>query len=234
MNHEVLTSSFKRTNNFTSKKIILLSAIAFISLKPITVSAQKIEDVLQQTYTAFDTTWVYSQKLQATNKFKLIATKWPDNWAANFYAAWSLSVLSFTEPDNDKKDPMLDEAEKYYAKIAYMDSTNDEVNVLGALIAQARLSVNPMMRHAKYGEIAGKYYDKALSLNPNNPRVFYLKGNSLFYTPAAFGGGVDKAQVLYEKAETLFANDSKDIMKPHWGKLANEYMLKQCKDKAGK
>ncbi len=216
------------------KKIILLSAIALISLKPAKVSAQKMEDVLQQTYTAFDTTWVYSQKLQAANKFKLIAAKWPDSWVCNFYAAWSLSVLSFTEPNNDKKDPMLDEADRYYAKIASMDSTNDEVNVLGALLAQARLSVNPMLRHAKYGEIASKYYDEALSINPNNPRVFYLKANSLFYTPAAFGGGVDKAQPLYEKAETLFANDSKDIRKPHWGKLANEYMLKQCKDKTGK
>lgn len=216
------------------KKIILLSVIALIALKPAKVSAQKIEDVLQQTYTAFDTTMVYAQKLQATNKFKLIAAKWPDNWAANFYAAYSLSVLSFLEPNTDKKDPMLDEADKYYAKISSMDSTDAEVNVLGALLAQARLSVNPMMRHTRYGEIAGKFYDKALSINPNNPRVFYLKANSLFYTPAAFGGGIDKAQPLYEKAETLFANDSQDIMKPHWGKLANEYMLKQCKDKAGK
>ena len=213
------------------KRLFIISALTLASFGPNYASAQKVEDALQQTYLGYDTTMVYAKKLQATNRFKLIAAKWPDSWQANFYAAWSLSVLSFIEPDNDKKDPLLDEADKYYAKIAYMDSTNDEVNVLGALIAQAKLSVNPMMRYAKYGKIADAFHTKALSINPNNPRVYYLKANSLFYTPAAFGGGADKALPLYEKAETLFANDSPDIMKPHWGKMANEYMIKQCKDK---
>lgn len=216
------------------KNILLALSIALVTMLPGKVSSQKPEDVLQQTYTDFDTTNVYSKKLLACNKFKLIAAKWKDNWAGNFYAAWSLAVISFLEKDNDKKDPILDEADKYYAKIAYMDSASDEVNVLGALLAQARLSVNPMMRHVKYGDIANKYYAKALSINPDNPRVFYLKGNSLFYTPAMFGGGADKAEPLYEKAKKLFAKDSKDIMKPHWGKLQNEMMLKQCKEKATK
>jgi hypothetical protein len=217
------------------KKTIILSALALLFFFPVKAFSQKIEDVLQQNYAAYDTTQVYAKKLQAANKFKLIAAKWPDTWQANFYAAWSLAVLTYFEPDNDKKDPLLDEADKYYAKISSMDSTNDEVNVLGGLLASARIGVAPMMRWQKYGPISDKFYDKALSINPNNPRVFYLRANSTFYTPEAFGGGADKALPLYEKAEKLFANDSQDIMKPHWGKRANEYMMKQCKDKlAGK
>ncbi len=215
------------------KKLLIVSVLTLAVFMPRELFAQKIEDVLQQTYTAFDTTMVYSKKLAACNKFKLIAAKWPDNWAANFYAAWSIAILSYVEPDNDKKDPMLDEADKYYAKIAYMDSTSDEVNALGALLANVRIGVNPMMRYQKYGEIASKYYAKALSINPKNARVFHMKANGIFYTPEAFGGGAARALPLYEKADSLFVYDSQDIMKPHWGKRANDFMMQQCKIKIG-
>jgi len=216
------------------KKIIVLTGISLLSLFAAPVYSQTIEEALQQANTAFDSAKTYPQKMMAVNQFKLIASKWQDNWAANFYAAFSIAVTSFQEPKKDNKDPMLDEADKYYSKISNMDSTNDEVNVLGALLAQARLSVNPMSRHVKYGEIVNKYLDKASSINPNNPRIYYLKANTFFYTPKLFGGGVDKAQPLYEKAESLFANDSQDIMKPHWGKAVNESQLKLCKEKTEK
>lgn len=216
------------------KKIIALTGISLLSLFAAPAYSQTIEEALQQANNAFDSAKTYTQRMMAVNQFKLIASKWQDNWVANFYAAFSLGVASFQEPHKDNKDPMLDEADKYYAKIANMDSTNDEVNVLGALLAQARLSVNPMSRHGKYGEIVNKYLAKAASINPNNPRIYYLKGNTFFYTPALFGGGVNKAQPLYQKADSLFAFDSKDIMKPHWGKAVDESQLKLCKEKTGK
>ena len=172
--------------------------------------------------------------LFASNQFKLIAKQNPQSWIANYYAAWSIAVLSFQTPQQDNRDPMLDEADAFFQKIQSMDSTNGEVATLGGLLAQARLSVAPVSRHGKYGAIAGAYFSTARKLNPNNPRIYYLEGNSLFYTPKVFGGGPEKALPFYEKAEPLFADDSHDIEKPHWGKKVNELMMKQCKDKIGK
>jgi hypothetical protein len=172
--------------------------------------------------------------LPTANQFKLIERQWPDNWLTNYYAAWSETICTFFEPDKDKKDHMLDEVDNYFKKIESLDSTNEEVSVLGALIAGARIAVAPTSRHSKYGKIADGYYAIVKKLNPNNPRMYYQQGNSLFYTPKLFGGGAEKALPLYEKAATLFPNDSKDISKPHWGMKKNQEMIDQCHKKLNK
>ncbi len=211
---------------------IVIAAIGLMIAKE--GKSQSIDADLTETYIVLDTAKTYSEVLLASNQFKLIAQQNPDNWLANYYAAWSIGILSYREPKKDNKDPMLDEADAFFKKIESMDSSNDEVAVLGGLLAQARLSVAPAGRHGKYGVIVNKYFDMVKKLNPDNPRMYYLQGNALFYTPKLFGGGADKALPLYEKAKGLFVNDSSDIHKPHWGKTMNEKMLIECKNKIGK
>jgi|SRR6185437_3238333 len=212
------------------KKVILVFAAALCFALP-TVKAQSVDSALIDAYNAFDSAKNYQQQMAATNQFKLIEKQWPDNWLTNYYAAWSIAVVSFVEPVSAKRDPMLDEADAFYKKTERMDTTNDEVAVLGALLAAARLSVAPMSRHSKYGKIADAYYDLAKKVNPNNPRMFYQQGNSMYYTPKLFGGGYEKALALYQKAATLFPNDSKDIHKPHWGAKVNQKMIDECNKK---
>lgn len=227
MNYKPLT-----LNPMKKTLIIIVATLAILVSK--NSKAQSVDTSLIQTYTAFDTAKVYPQLLFASNQFKLIAKQNPTYWLANYYAAWSIAILSFQEPDKKKKDPMLDEADNFFSKIELMDTANDEIAVLGALLSNARLSVDPQSRHGKYGKISQGYYDQALKLNPNNPRVFYLQGTGLYYTPKLFGGGPEKAQPLLAKAASLFPNDSQDIHKPHWGKAANDKMLKDCNDKLKK
>ena len=54
------------------------------------------------------------------------------------------------------------------------------------------------------GKDASEALQKGLALDPNNPRLYYLQGMSLFNTPAQFGGGKDKAKPLFEKSVALF------------------------------
>ena len=83
----------------------------------------------------------------------------------------------------------------------------------------ARLAVKPSSRYKKYGEIFNAYIDSAKSLNPDNPRIYYLQGNSIFYTPKLFGGGAKKALPYYEKAVSLYQNEKADnILSPYWGR----------------
>lgn len=219
-------------------KFILILAATFGLLFATNAKSQSVDTSLMQTYSAFESAKTYPQYLFASNQFKLIAKQNPQYWLANYYAAWSIAIISFQEPNKDNRDLMLDEADAFFRKIESMDSTNDEVAVLGGLLAQARLSVAPGSRHGKYGAIAHAYFATAKKLNPNNPRIYYLEGNSLFYTPKLFGGGPEKALPLYQKAEELFSNDSgamiKDIRAPYWGKEVNEAMIKKCQDEMGK
>lgn len=219
-------------------KTLLLIPCTLLLLFSTTGKAQSVDTSLTQTYSAFEAAKTYPQYLLASNQFKLIAKQDPQYWVANYYAAWSIAVISYQETNKDNRDLMLDEADAFFKKIEPMDSTNDEVAVLGGLLAQARLSVAPASRHGKYGAIANAYFATAKKLNPNNPRIYYLEGNSLFYTPKLFGGGAEKALPLYEKAQQLFADDPnamvKDIRTPYWGKEVNEDMIKKCHEKIGK
>ena len=219
-------------------KLFCIIAITLGLLFATEGKSQSADTSLMQTNSAFEVAKTYPQYLLASNQFKLIAKQNPQYWLANYYAAWSVAIISFQEPNKDNKDLMLNEADAFFKKIESLDSTNDEVAVLGGLVAQARLSVAPASRHGKYGAIANAYFATAKKLNPNNPRIYYLQGNALFYTPKLFGGGAEKALQLYKKAQELFADDPnamlKDIHSPYWGKEVNEDMIKQCNAKIGK
>lgn len=200
----------------------------------ISASAQQADfrPVLQSTFSTFDTTWA-DQQAKATlgNKLVLIAKKYPNEWATNYYAAYSKVQMAFMEQDGAKKDALLDEADQYREEAAKLfGKDNDEMYVLTAMIANARIGVAPQARWQKYGKIFNDNLDKAKALNPDNPRIYLQRGISKFYTPKMFGGGKKAALPYFEKAEGLFAKESSgDITKPYWGKRTNDYFLGMAK-----
>lgn len=211
------------------KKLVLMGAMA------LTVTATQAQDfatVLDKTFTAFDTTWDQGKKMEMSNKLSLIAKKWDNEWTAHYYAAYSKVALTWQEKDGAKKDALLDEAEKEKDDaVSMLKKNTDETYVLAAMIANARLGVDPMNRWQKYGGVFKENLESAKEMNPDNPRMYYIQGTSKFFTPKAFGGGKKAAMPYFEKAETLFAKESgvTDIKTPHWGKKSNDYFLSQCK-----
>ena len=45
-----------------------------------------------------------------------------------------------------------------------------------------------MNRYMQYGPIAEQALQKAIKLNPENPRIYLLQGQDKFYTPEQYGG----------------------------------------------
>ena len=65
--------------------------------------------------------------------------------------------------------------------------------------------------------------------NPNNPRAYVLLAQNLFYMPAMFGGGKDKAKPIVEKSVQLFETfEPATELDPAWGKSMAVSLLKQC------
>ncbi len=214
------------------KKMILMGAMA---LATISTQAQDFKPVLEKTFVAFDTTWDQPTKVELSNKLSLIAKKWDNEWVTHYYLAYSKVALTYNEKDAAKKDAYLDEADKEKQDaVSILKKDNDETYVLGAMIANGRLGVDPMNRWQKYGPIFSGDLESAKDLNPDNPRMYLEQGISKFFTPKAFGGGKKAALPYFEKADALFAKEAatpaaNDITKPHWGKMQNDYFLKQCK-----
>ena len=210
------------------KKMILMGAMA------LTVAGAKAQDfkvVMEKTFTAFDTTMNQEVRMEQSNKLSLIAKKFDNEWTAHYYAAYSKIFLSYFEKDNAKKDAYLDEADKEKADaVTILKKDNDETYVLSAMIASARMGVDPMNRWQKYGKIFSDNLESAKEVNPDNPRMYYIQATNKFFTPKAYGGGKKAAQPYFEKAEALFAKEKGgDITKPYWGKDKNAYFLAQCK-----
>jgi hypothetical protein len=86
------------------------------------------------------------------------------------------------------------------------------------MAAAARIMVDPMSRGMQYGMQANAHYEKAIALNPENPRPYLLKAQGTAYTPEQYGGGPLKAEtqllIALEKFKTDHAADS---YLPHWG-----------------
>jgi hypothetical protein len=243
--------NYSINNKAMKKKILITVVLCLTSLVTSTVQATKNSIIsnansqdsalsavdefgsnLTGTYVDFDTAKTYLDMVSSSNRVKLITAKWNDQWLAQYYTSYMLTVLSFIEKDASKRDAYIDEAETYFkmASLLY-NKSYDELFLLAAMIANARLAVKPGSRYKKYGEIFNSNIDSAKKLNPGNPRIYYLQGNSIFYTPKLFGGGAKKAMPYFEKADTLFQSEKGgEISRPYWGKKQNTDMLRKCKD----
>lgn len=165
------------------------------------------------------------------NKMERIASVEKEEWLPNYWLAYCYSHDSFMKQESGEKDQMLEMAETALAKAeALADGKNAEVAVLKAQIASARMSIDPMNRYQKYGAIFGKALQEATTLEVDNPRIYYLKGTSAFFTPENFGGGQAVAKPLFEKALEKFDTfELKNEMYPAWGEMETNYFLSQCK-----
>lgn len=211
------------------KKQLLLAAATLVVTG--SAMAQNFTEVLQKTFTAYDTTQNQQKKLEASNKLNLIAKKFDKEWLGSYYAAYAKVGLTYNETEAAKKDAYLDEAQTYIDDaVALLGKDNDETHVLKAMIANSRIGVDPKGRWQKYGKVFDENLDKAKELNADNPRIYLLRGISKFFMPKMFGGGKKAALPYFEKTESLFtAHPEMDITKPYWGRQTNAYFINLCK-----
>lgn len=166
---------------------------------------------------------------QAAGQFEQIASAETAEWLPNYWAAYTYILLAFKETDVTKKDAMLDKAADFYKKVAQQQADNDETMVLAAQLAASRLAVDPENRWQQYVPEFEDAMAKAKQKNPENPRIFALQGQSLFYTPEQYGGGKAVAcPVLKQAAEKFATFKPASTIHPNWGMDTNQYLLSQC------
>ena len=123
------------------------------------------------------------------NTLERIAAAEPKEWLPSYWGAFCYMMKSFTEPVVEKKDQYLEKAEKLVTTADELNPNNDEVEVLKANIASARMAVDPMNRWQKYVPISSAAIAKAKALNPLNPRLGpYLKGFRRILVPEMNNG----------------------------------------------
>ena len=134
--------------------------------------------------------------------------------------------MSFFEKSIDKDK----NSEKVKALCDKADAIekNSEVQSIRNMAATQQMMVDPQSRWQTYGMEAGEALKKGMEMDPNNPRLYYLQGMSLFNTPEQFGGGKAKAKPVFEKAVALFKAEQPKPLYPRWGQKQAEEKLAEC------
>ena len=162
------------------------------------------------------------------NKMERIASAEKTEWLPNYWVAYCYLMDCYAEADGRKKDLLLDKADQFLAIADKIKEKEEELEILRANLASARMSVSPQDRWQKYGLLSAKALGQAKNMNAENPRISLLEAQGIFYTPEAFGGGKEKAKAIFDKAISQFsAFKAKSSLHPNWGENTTKYMLSQ-------
>ena len=172
----------------------------------------------------FESSETENDFLKTSNYFYRISQVVKNDWLSSYYYAYSNTSLSMMQDDPDIKEMYLDKAFDIIIpfdtlKVANIDSVAmSEIFTLKAMIYVGKIFINPMVNGMKYGPMSDRSINKAISYCPTNPRPYYLNGQSKFYTPSAFGGGMDKAIPLLKKSLDNYEIFETKKYWPNWGK----------------
>ncbi len=165
--------------------------------------------------------------LQAVSaSFERIADAEKTQWLPYYYAAIAQDWIGFTDPKADK-DKIGEKANQLLDKAEAIEK-NAEIYCARNMAATIQMLVDPQSRWQTYGTAANAALEKAQQADPQNPRVYYLQGMSLFGKPVAFGGGKDKAKPMFQKSVELFKTFQAKPLYPNWGQKEAEAMLAKC------
>jgi hypothetical protein len=163
------------------------------------------------------------------NSFARISNVAPNDWLAPYYESQCYVLISFREKETTKKDAYLDKAQSLLTPLLSSQSTNSEVFALQSLLYTARLTIDPMTRGQEYMALSGGAYQKALALNPTNPRALYLQLSNEVGMAQFFGEDVsnycDRIQDLYSHWDEF---NQAEKFHPSWGLNQLEGLMQNC------
>lgn len=212
------------------KSIFLFIAACTFSVAAFSQS-EKFVAAMQKNLQMFDSAKSPEDYTKMANTFERIGDAEKTQWTPYYYAALALSSAGWM-PQITDKDANAEKILAFCTKaeaIAPDNNAKSEIETVRNMASTQQMMVDPQARYATYGKAAGDALQKAITLYPNNPRIYYLQGMSMMGTPVQFGGGKDKAIPLFEKAIALYKSETPAKLYPHWGQKQAEEALAQSK-----
>jgi hypothetical protein len=209
-------------------------ALIFLTLLPFTLLAGKDSNQyavnMMQAKRMMDSATIEKSYVAAANYFERIASVNSSEWLPHYYAAFCYTRASHLNAEAARQDMWVDKAQAEVDKAILMEPTNAEVLIMKGFVLQARMNINPMVRGFQYNSETMECFNKARSIDPENPRSYLWQGVNLLHTPEAFGGGNENACPLISKALEKFALFTPaDSLAPNWGYEYAKEMMNNCK-----
>lgn len=204
---------------------MLIFFALLISLSGVAQSDKYLQS-MQKNIALLDSAKTTDELQSLAGTFERIGDAEKTQWLPYYYAALAQTWIGWNPATKDK-DGNSQKINAYLAKAEAIEK-NSELYAVENMSATQQMLVDPSTRWATNGKDAAAALQKGMAADPNNPRLYYLQGMSLFGTPTQYGGGKDKAKPLFEKSIALFKTAQPKPLYPTWGKQQAEQMLAQC------
>jgi hypothetical protein len=165
---------------------------------------------------------------QAANFFMDMADQRPTDWLPPYYAAYCYTLMSFMEKQKLLKDKYLDDAQLAIEQAQKIADKNSEILVVQAYIYQMRLEVNPLERMEEYGTMANLTLENAEKINPDNPRIYYIRAQNMFFAPEA--SRQDACEVVSTAQAKYVTFEPENELSPKWGVAMTDFMAYKCQE----
>jgi len=204
----------------------LLTVIALATTVMVNAQDDRFTAAMKKNLAQFDSMKTTQDYVNLAANFERIGDAEKTQWLPYYYAGLALTTAGWKDPSIDKDK----NSEKVKALCDKADAIekNSEIQSIRNMAATQQMMVDPQSRWQTYGMEAGEALKKGMEMDPNNPRLYYLQGMSLFNTPEQFGGGKAKAKPVFEKAVALFKAEQPKPLYPRWGQKQAEEKLAEC------
>lgn len=199
------------------KNQLSVLAIFFFS---ITLSAQSptYQKAMGQAMAAFAEAQTAADYTATANTFTRIAAAGDGEYLPDYYAALSLINQSFRVKDSAERDQLADNAMAHIEAAEKLSPKNVELEVLRGFALTAKMVVDPSTRGQKYSPMIAQHYDKAMQMDPQNPRAATMMARNELGVSQFFGSAPTNACALAVKSIDLFDQETPDGFEPRWGK----------------
>lgn len=211
------------------KALSILSFCLFAMAIQAQNTNEKFVKAMEKALAGMDTLKTAEQWIESSNNFERIAQKEPKEWLPAYYVALAHDMAFNMTQDQTKQELFAKRAEEFINKADALNPDNSEIYVLKSMISSLFIRINPMVNGQKYGPIAAAQLEKAMKLDPENPRVYLQKGLTLFFTPEQWGGNKAQGKVMFETADKKFvAFKPASTIHPVWGQKMNNMFLEMA------
>lgn len=214
------------------KNIKNILVIVFILLTGTTLKAQEAKYIgaMQSGLKMFSEAKTGADYVAASNQFERIGNQVKTEWLPFYYAAYTQLINNTTLTNTDEKDAAMDKAQELIEKAETLNPKESEIFAMKGYIKFMKIYVKPMIRMAGGMSAAVSDIEKAKTLNPTNPRPYFIIAQNTYYSPKFFGGGKEAAKPKFTEAAAKFDTfKTSNPMMPNWGKERNAALLAECK-----
>ena len=212
------------------KKLLLITG-CYLMVHSAIAQSEKYTAAMEKNLAGMDSAFNNPENLlKLSNNFERIANAEKNQWLPYYYAAFCQVNYGFMEQNKEKIDGIADKATVLINTADSLAPNNSEISCIRSMIASCHMMVNPMQRWQEYGKESSDQMEAAIKQDPTNPRPYYLKGQSLLYTPEQFGGGCKTAKPELKTALDKYAAfKPATAIEPDWGKSYVQKLYDSCK-----